>query len=53
MTGRRTESITIQVDADVLAALDALAKRQKVDRAVLVRHLLSEAMRTRARQGRP
>lgn len=52
MAGNRTASITIEVDRDLLAALDALAERQKVDRAVLVRHLLSEAVRNRARRGR-
>jgi len=52
MAGNRTESITVRVDHDLLMAIDALAEREKVDRAVLVRHLLAEAMRNRTRQGR-
>jgi predicted transcriptional regulator len=49
---RGTTSISVPLNEDELAQLDALARRQKVDRALLARHLLVEAMRARAWQGR-
>jgi predicted transcriptional regulator len=49
---RGTTSITVPISEDELDQLDALARRQKVDRAVLARHLLVEAMRARIWQGR-
>lgn len=52
-TRRGTTSITVTVNEDVLAYLDELARRKNVERGVLIRHLLSEALQARARQGRP